>query len=682
FRNIDYKMADEGSVTPKVELKTLSLLRVVDLKSELDQRGLSKSGSKKDLIDRLKVRLQLENIQAESAASCVEGQVPNMSLQDDETGQNIFVKQYLADQQRTYEKEKEARKNIDKEREDSSSQEIEESMSEEDLSSRNMCKQNTISSGEKEISADLESVGRLRRSSRKPRTPVSENTEVEENADGDGKTQVEETGTEETEEEMSLIQSSLESNGDADTKIKGGNVRLILEKVDVTVANETLKHEIQKQSEDKGSGKLDVVCDPEDDLNLGMKGSSGENTSSVDRKINASERKSAESEVGKSKEGRRRRWDNKRVSEDKSDINDQTKDNKIKLKRRTSNQGSDQAGEADRDEKYKSNEGDVTVDDADKIKRSTRNDRVGLEKANRRSSVANVEEKRDDKLKKPDAVEKKEDEISGDLVNSKKLSSETGKDSADRKSTLTKKSQEGDVRSVVKNTNDEVNVERKSRSRQRRKEKRSESESSSSDGSRSSSSGSSSGSSRASKNSSRSNSASSSSSGSTSSSSGSSSSSTSQSSKSAAEDETSTKVSKPKDSSNKLHSKRNTSAAELRKETSEPSKLEDGAKADDSNKKEKNAKKRTSSPDDGRKSRRKRSTSPGDGKKTIDKKSAVAGDVSIRSSKTSPAPGDKRKSRTKRSPSAEKKKKRDSKKRSETPERRGGRSQKRSKSPD
>jgi len=34
--------------------KPLSSLRVVDLKEELEKRGLSKSGSKKDLADRLK----------------------------------------------------------------------------------------------------------------------------------------------------------------------------------------------------------------------------------------------------------------------------------------------------------------------------------------------------------------------------------------------------------------------------------------------------------------------------------------------------------------------------------------------------------------------------------------------------------------------------------------------------
>lgn len=39
--------------------KPLSTLRVVDLKEELEKRGLSKSGNKKELIEKLRsVRLQ------------------------------------------------------------------------------------------------------------------------------------------------------------------------------------------------------------------------------------------------------------------------------------------------------------------------------------------------------------------------------------------------------------------------------------------------------------------------------------------------------------------------------------------------------------------------------------------------------------------------------------------------
>lgn len=45
-------MADKEELS--VDGKPLSSLRVVDLKQELEKRGLSKSGSKKDLHDRLK----------------------------------------------------------------------------------------------------------------------------------------------------------------------------------------------------------------------------------------------------------------------------------------------------------------------------------------------------------------------------------------------------------------------------------------------------------------------------------------------------------------------------------------------------------------------------------------------------------------------------------------------------
>lgn len=45
-------MEDEASTS--LDCKVLGNLRVVDLKQELEKRGLSKSGSKKDLVKRLK----------------------------------------------------------------------------------------------------------------------------------------------------------------------------------------------------------------------------------------------------------------------------------------------------------------------------------------------------------------------------------------------------------------------------------------------------------------------------------------------------------------------------------------------------------------------------------------------------------------------------------------------------
>ncbi|XP_040077134.1 serine-rich adhesin for platelets isoform X2 [Ixodes scapularis] len=91
-------MADksEGSL----DGKPLSSLRVVDLKNALQERGLPKGGSKKELVERLKLQLELEKLQQESADS--KDQVPNLALQDELGGQNDFVRQYLAAQQQTF----------------------------------------------------------------------------------------------------------------------------------------------------------------------------------------------------------------------------------------------------------------------------------------------------------------------------------------------------------------------------------------------------------------------------------------------------------------------------------------------------------------------------------------------------------------------------------------------------
>lgn len=91
-------MADksEGSL----DGKPLSSLRVVDLKNALQERGLPKGGSKKELVERLKLQLAIEKLQQESADA--KDQVPNLALQDELGGQNDFVRQYLAAQQQTF----------------------------------------------------------------------------------------------------------------------------------------------------------------------------------------------------------------------------------------------------------------------------------------------------------------------------------------------------------------------------------------------------------------------------------------------------------------------------------------------------------------------------------------------------------------------------------------------------
>ncbi|GBM16190.1 hypothetical protein AVEN_126454-1 [Araneus ventricosus] len=101
-------MEDEASIL--LDGKTLGNLRVVDLKQELEKRGLSKSGSKKDLVKRLKVQLEFEKLCGErkSAADC------DLKLDlDADTEQNEFVQQYLAQQQKIYAEQKEAKRRVE-----------------------------------------------------------------------------------------------------------------------------------------------------------------------------------------------------------------------------------------------------------------------------------------------------------------------------------------------------------------------------------------------------------------------------------------------------------------------------------------------------------------------------------------------------------------------------------------
>ncbi|KAL3259371.1 hypothetical protein MRX96_002024 [Rhipicephalus microplus] len=91
-------MADKSEAV--LDGKALHALRVVDLRSALEKRGLPKSGSKKELVERLKLQLKIEKLHEESLKA--EDRVPNLDLQDELTGQNDFVRQYLAAQQQTY----------------------------------------------------------------------------------------------------------------------------------------------------------------------------------------------------------------------------------------------------------------------------------------------------------------------------------------------------------------------------------------------------------------------------------------------------------------------------------------------------------------------------------------------------------------------------------------------------
>ncbi|XP_077084240.1 apoptotic chromatin condensation inducer 1b [Siphateles boraxobius] len=87
-------MAESEDVT--LDGKPLHSLRVADLKTALEQRGLAKNGQKNVLIKRLKGALMLENLQRTSTHHI--GLQPNSQI-GEEMSQNSFIKQYLAKQQ-------------------------------------------------------------------------------------------------------------------------------------------------------------------------------------------------------------------------------------------------------------------------------------------------------------------------------------------------------------------------------------------------------------------------------------------------------------------------------------------------------------------------------------------------------------------------------------------------------
>ncbi|XP_076829867.1 apoptotic chromatin condensation inducer in the nucleus-like [Brachyhypopomus gauderio] len=103
-------MAELEDVT--LDGKPLHSLRVADLKTALEQRGLAKSGQKNALIKRLKGALMLENLQRTSTPH--DSLQPNSQI-GEEMSQNSFIKQYLAKQQELLRqrKEREAREAAD-----------------------------------------------------------------------------------------------------------------------------------------------------------------------------------------------------------------------------------------------------------------------------------------------------------------------------------------------------------------------------------------------------------------------------------------------------------------------------------------------------------------------------------------------------------------------------------------
>ncbi|XP_051570269.1 apoptotic chromatin condensation inducer in the nucleus-like isoform X2 [Myxocyprinus asiaticus] len=108
-------MAELEDVT--LDGKPLHSLRVADLKTALEQRGLAKSGQKNALIKRLKGALMLENLQRSSTHHI--GLQPNSQI-GEEMSQNSFIQQYLAKQQELLRQrlEREAREATEADEED------------------------------------------------------------------------------------------------------------------------------------------------------------------------------------------------------------------------------------------------------------------------------------------------------------------------------------------------------------------------------------------------------------------------------------------------------------------------------------------------------------------------------------------------------------------------------------
>nr|CAG4644361.1 EOG090X0F73 [Lepidurus arcticus] len=114
-------MADRGRHREYlVSGKSLSSLRVVDLKAELDKRSLPKSGSKKDLVERLRLHLELEESrEAAQKDQEAEEHVPNLALANEAIAENDFIREYLAAQQACYQSQREAKKQYEEQQRES-----------------------------------------------------------------------------------------------------------------------------------------------------------------------------------------------------------------------------------------------------------------------------------------------------------------------------------------------------------------------------------------------------------------------------------------------------------------------------------------------------------------------------------------------------------------------------------
>lgn len=166
---------------------------------------------------------------------------------------------------------------------------------------------------------------------------------------------------------------------------------------------------------DSKPGKLEAVCDEGSvsDLNksLSQGGDSVSekkiiknvdiNDSDVLNVTDSSNQDKADLDIG-SKDTRKRRWDNKTKSETKQDVQTRGKDIKIKLKRRTSNQGSNQVGEQEGSVQSMSHETETSTTDTSGTRASTTDctesaDITKKTRSSRKSKLDNAKSSQKDK---------------------------------------------------------------------------------------------------------------------------------------------------------------------------------------------------------------------------------------------------------------------------------------------